>query len=90
MLTHCVKEISIRLTHFTEEILISGIDADFRGLLPRAKEVTSAIENASGDLTTPARTNLTMSSKGLSNAILAWLCQVSFARFQMLGEHCSA
>ncbi|HHY12358.1 MAG TPA: leucyl aminopeptidase [Firmicutes bacterium] len=61
----------IGLTHFTEEMLISGgIDADFRGLAPRAKEVTSAIENASViHLTTPAGTNLTMSSKGrLGNA----------------------
>ncbi len=56
----------IMLTHFTEEMLISGgLEADFHALAPGVKVVTAAIENAHLlHLTTPAGTNLKMSTKG--------------------------
>lgn len=56
----------IMLTHFTEEMLISGgLEADFHALAPKVRKVAAAIADASVVcLTTPAGTDLRMSTKG--------------------------
>lgn len=71
----------IMLTHFTEEMLISGgIEADFRALAPKVYEVKASIENASElHLTTPAGTDLTMSTKARSGN--AYTCMVGPGEF---------
>lgn len=71
----------IMLTHFTEEMLISGgLEADFASLAPRAREVASAIENASRlHLTTPAGTDLVVSARGRRGN--AYTCMVAPGEF---------
>ncbi len=71
----------VMLTHFTEEMLISGgLEADFVSLAPKAREVASVIRNASEiHLTTPAGTDLVMSTKGRRSN--AYTCMVGPGEF---------
>lgn len=71
----------LMLTHFTEDMLVSGgIEADFPALAPVCHKMAAALEEASHiHLSTPAGTNLTFSTSGRRGNALT--CIVSPGQF---------